>query len=108
MSARVVCRSYIGCQRVEDLDANRVVCYQTRFWARIELDELNPEHEMTARRLVSPREFRSELFWGEEKSAGMILDRGLAIEQDLGNWGPGDSQGSGPPSWCVLAERFLD
>jgi hypothetical protein len=29
---------------------------------------------------VTPEEFRATLFWGAELSAGLILDRGLAIE----------------------------
>jgi CubicO group peptidase (beta-lactamase class C family) len=37
------------------------------------LDE--PEHEMSARQLVSPEEFRTALFWGEEKTAGLILEQ---------------------------------
>jgi hypothetical protein len=39
------------------------------------------EHEMTARRLVAPSEFRARLFWGPETTAGLILERGLAIER---------------------------
>jgi hypothetical protein len=38
---------------------------------------------MSARQLVSPEEFRSALFWGGEKTAGLILDRGLALEKRL-------------------------
>jgi hypothetical protein len=72
--------AYIGCQRVEELDGDRAVYYQTRFWARVELDEFRPEHEMTARRLVAPEEFRATLFWGAERTAWLILARGLAIE----------------------------
>ena len=79
--ARVVTSSYIGCQRVEELDGDRLTYYQTRFWARVELDEFRPEHEMSARRLVAPDGFRSTLFWGAETTAGLILERGLAIEQ---------------------------
>jgi hypothetical protein len=36
---------------------------------------------MTARRLVSPEDFRAVLFWGAETTAGLILERGLAIEE---------------------------
>jgi ADP-ribose pyrophosphatase YjhB (NUDIX family) len=79
--ARVMGSRYIGCQRVEELDGDRPAYYQTRFWARVELDEFRPEHEMTARRLVAPDEFRATLFWGAETTAGLILERGLAIEQ---------------------------
>jgi ADP-ribose pyrophosphatase YjhB (NUDIX family) len=81
--ARVVDSRYIGCQRVDELDGDRGSYYQTRFWARVELDPFRAEHEMTARRLVSPEEFRSALFWGGEATAGLILDRGYAIEQGI-------------------------
>lgn len=77
---RVTSSRYIGCQRVEELDGDRLAYYQTRFWARVELDEFQPEHEMTDRRLVAPEEFRTILFWGAEATAGLILERGLAIE----------------------------
>ena len=79
--ARVVTCRYIGCQRVAELDGDRLTYYQTRFWARIELDEFRPEHEMTARRLTAPDEFRATLFWGAESTAGLILERGLAIDR---------------------------
>jgi ADP-ribose pyrophosphatase YjhB (NUDIX family) len=79
--ARVMGSRYIGCQRVEELDGDRLAYYQTRFWARVELDEFRPEHEMSARRLVAPEEFRATLFWGAEVTAGLILERGLAIEE---------------------------
>ena len=79
--ARVIGSRYIGCQRIEELDSDRLAYYQTRFWARVELDEFTAEHEMTARRLVAPEEFRTALFWGAEPTAGLILERGLALEQ---------------------------
>jgi hypothetical protein len=79
--ARVMSSRYIGCQRVEELDDNRPAYYQTRFWTRIELDEFRPEHEMTARLLIAPEEFCATLFWGAEVTAGLILERGLAIEK---------------------------
>lgn len=79
--ARVVNCRYIGCQRVEELDSDGGYYYQTRFWARVELEPFRREHEMTARRLVSPEDFRGVLFWGGEATAGLILERGLEIEQ---------------------------
>jgi ADP-ribose pyrophosphatase YjhB (NUDIX family) len=81
--ARVVSSRYIGCQRVEELDGDRARYYQTRFWARVELRDFRPDHEMIARRLVAPDEFRTTLFWGAETTAGLILERGLAIERGL-------------------------
>jgi hypothetical protein len=82
--AQVVRSRYIGCQRVEELDSDRAPYYQTRFWARVELRDFRPEHEMTARRLVAPSEFRAALFSGVETTAGLILERGLAIERGYG------------------------
>ncbi len=79
--ARVLYCRYIGCQRVEDIEASRPAYYQTRFWARVELDEFRPEHETTAGKLVPPAAFRSTLFWGAAPTAGLILERGLAKEK---------------------------
>jgi hypothetical protein len=56
--------------------------------ARVELDEFRPEHEMTARQLIAPQQFHTTLFWGAEVTAGLILERGLAIEN--GRLGTGD------------------
>jgi ADP-ribose pyrophosphatase YjhB (NUDIX family) len=80
--ARVLSCAYIGCQRVEHLDEDRPAYYQTRFWARVELEPFAPTHEMTARVLISPGEFRTTLFWGRETTAGLILERGLRIQAD--------------------------
>ena len=80
--ARVRACAYIGCQRVAHLDDDRASYYQTRFWARVELEPFMPTHEMTARALVSPGEFRDTLFWGRETTAGLILERGLRIQAD--------------------------
>jgi 8-oxo-dGTP pyrophosphatase MutT (NUDIX family) len=55
--ARVLATRYVGCQRVDELDTDRASYYQTRFWARVELDPFIPEHEMTARILVAPAPF---------------------------------------------------
>jgi hypothetical protein len=62
------------------VDGDRSAYYQTRFWSRVELDEFQREHEMTARRLVATDEFRAILFWGAEATAGRILERGFATE----------------------------
>jgi 8-oxo-dGTP pyrophosphatase MutT (NUDIX family) len=86
--ARVVDCAYIGCQRVDELDGELTPYYQTRFWARVELDPFVPEHEMTGRTLVAPDEFRHTLFWGGEATAGLILERGLAIEADRSRSAP--------------------
>lgn len=85
--ARVLACSYIGCQRVEELDGDAPAYYQTRFWARVELNPFTPEHEMTGRRLVATDKFLSTLFWGSEATAHLILERGVAIEKRLARAG---------------------
>jgi ADP-ribose pyrophosphatase YjhB (NUDIX family) len=89
--ARVLACAYIGCQRVEHLDDDRPAYYQTRFWARVELEPFAPTYDMTARLLVTPDQFRDTLFWGRERTAGLILERGLCIQAD-----PATSRPSGP------------
>jgi ADP-ribose pyrophosphatase YjhB (NUDIX family) len=81
--ARVLACRYIGCQRVEELEGNAGAYYQTRFWARVELNPFTDDYEMTGRRLVEADEFLSALSWGGEATARLILERGLAIEGEL-------------------------
>lgn len=85
--ARLLACRYIGCQRVDELDGQGKSYYQTRFWARVELEPFTSEHEMTARRLVEPEAFLSALYWGGEATARLILERGLAIEHELASPG---------------------
>jgi 8-oxo-dGTP pyrophosphatase MutT (NUDIX family) len=79
-SARVLDCAYLGCQLVEELDSGLAPYYQTRFWARVELDSFEPTHEMIARRLVTAEEFRAVLFWGSAPTAGLILSRALDLD----------------------------
>jgi 8-oxo-dGTP pyrophosphatase MutT (NUDIX family) len=88
-SARVQECAYIGCQRVEPLDGDRIPFFQTRFWARVELDAFAPTHEMTARRLVAPGDFLASLFWGRERTAALILERGLRSHLSRSTQGDG-------------------
>jgi hypothetical protein len=37
---------------------------------------------MTARTLVHPGEFRDTLSWGRERTAALILERGLRVQAD--------------------------
>jgi ADP-ribose pyrophosphatase YjhB (NUDIX family) len=78
--ARVLACEYLGCQWVEELDGDRAPYYQTRFWARVELQPFKGEHEMTGRKLVVPADFLSGLSWGRETTATLILERALAVE----------------------------
>jgi hypothetical protein len=65
----------------EELDGEPASYFQTRFWARVELEPFARLHEMTARRLVTPTRFREALFWGPASTAGLILERALATER---------------------------
>jgi ADP-ribose pyrophosphatase YjhB (NUDIX family) len=78
--ARMLDCTYIGCQSVTELDARTPPYYQTRFWARLELEAWVAAHEMVARRLVDPADFRTVLSWGRASTAGLILARAVAIE----------------------------
>jgi ADP-ribose pyrophosphatase YjhB (NUDIX family) len=80
--ARVRQSRYIGCQHVEELDGHRASYYQTRFWARVELEPFTPRHETTGRILVAPDGFLETLSWGRETTASLILQRGAAIERE--------------------------
>jgi ADP-ribose pyrophosphatase YjhB (NUDIX family) len=73
--------AYLGCQLVEEHESGLAPYYQTRFWARVELEPFAPTHEMTARRLVTPAEFREVLWWGQAPTARLILERALAVER---------------------------
>ena len=81
--------------RVEHLDDGRAPYWQTRFWARGDLEPFTPEHEMTARRLVRPDQFLDTLFWGSETTAALILERGLRI-QTVCSAGPATSRPAPP------------
>lgn len=77
--ARVIKYEYIGCQRVDDPQnpEGRVMYYQTRFWAAVELDEFEPRYEILERKLVKPSDFLKSLTWGNTPIAKIILEEGL-------------------------------
>ena len=54
--------------------------YQTRWWARIELDSWQPNHETSARQLVAPGDVLTTLSWHRKQIAGRLLDLALAAE----------------------------
>jgi len=85
--ARVVRSQYIGCQQIEDPDAvtGPKRYYQARFWARVEVYPFKALFETTARRLLEPSELLDNLFWGDLPIAKMVLDCGLAVENQRGS-----------------------
>lgn len=81
---RVTDGEYLGCQRVDDPGNPEGFrhYYQTRFWARVELEEFRPEAERTERCVIDPGDFLSTLFWGDAPTAKIILARGIEIDKE--------------------------
>jgi len=74
--AQVVQLVYLGCQRIHESDGGieSPVYYQTRFWARVALDDFEPQYEIAQRLLVAPERVRGVLGWSSP-----ILDHLLAL-----------------------------
>jgi ADP-ribose pyrophosphatase YjhB (NUDIX family) len=82
---RVIGCVYLGSQRVEDPGnpEGLPVYYQARYWARVELDEFRPQFERRHRRLVTPDQFLSNLYWGKAAIAAILLESARAIESRM-------------------------
>ena len=81
--ARVVRCQYLASQHVADPlnpDGQRSY-YQSRWWARVELDPWQPEDVMTARRLVTPDQVLDALSWQRKEIAHRLLDLALDADQ---------------------------
>ncbi|HEX6676709.1 MAG TPA: NUDIX domain-containing protein [Actinomycetes bacterium] len=80
--ARVVRSEYLASQHVADpLNPGGIPSYyQSRWWARVELDPWEPRHEMVDRRLVTPDHVLDTLSWGRKEIAARLLD--LALDAD--------------------------
>jgi 8-oxo-dGTP pyrophosphatase MutT (NUDIX family) len=78
----VVACEYLACQHVADpLNPDGTTSYyQTRWWARVNVNPWRPEHEMTGRRLVPPDLVLPTLFWSEKVIARRLLDLALAAD----------------------------
>jgi 8-oxo-dGTP pyrophosphatase MutT (NUDIX family) len=78
--ARVTACCYLACQHVWDPHApdEPTSHYQTRWWARIELDPWQPAHETIARQLVPPGDVLTTLSWHRKQIARRLLDLALA------------------------------
>ncbi len=80
--ARVTTGRYLACQHVWDPHAPDwpTSHYQTRWWARIELDPWQPNHETIARQLVPSGDVITTLSWPRKQIAGRLLHLALAAE----------------------------
>ena len=81
--AQVTGSRYLACQHVWDPQASAgpTSYYQTRWWARVELEPWRPVHETVARRCVPPSLVLEALSWRRKEIAGLLLDLALAAER---------------------------
>jgi hypothetical protein len=56
--------------------------YQTRWWARVELDPWEPRDEMIGRRLVAPDQVLDLLSWRRKEIAHRLLHLALDADQE--------------------------
>jgi 8-oxo-dGTP pyrophosphatase MutT (NUDIX family) len=82
--ARVVRCRYLASQHVADpLNPEGIPSYyQSRWWARVELDPWQPQDEMVGRRLVTPDRVLDTLTWRHKEIAHRLLHLALAVDQD--------------------------
>jgi ADP-ribose pyrophosphatase YjhB (NUDIX family) len=80
--ARVIRCRFLGCQRIDDPEHpdGPQRYYQSRFWARVELEPWVERFEVRERRLVAPEEFLATLAWGRATTAQIILEEGLRLD----------------------------
>lgn len=80
--ARVISYNYLAAQHVADPlhPAGLHSYYQTRWWARVELDPWQSRHEMTARRLVQVENVLSTLSWQDKQIAARLLELAMLDE----------------------------
>jgi 8-oxo-dGTP pyrophosphatase MutT (NUDIX family) len=74
--ARVMRCRYLASQHVADPlnPLGDPSYYQTRWWARLDLDPWRPEHEMVARRVVALDEVLATLSWEQKEIAARLLE----------------------------------
>lgn len=79
--ATVTSLAYLGAQEVNDPEnPAESTYYQTRFWARVRLDEFKSEHEMSGRKLVTPSTINTSLRWNPSGILQAIMKTALERE----------------------------
>jgi 8-oxo-dGTP pyrophosphatase MutT (NUDIX family) len=80
--ARVTDAEYLASQHVADpANPEALTSYfQSRWWARVELEEWVPEFETTGRRLVLPEEMTKEISWPDTTILARLIH--FAIDAD--------------------------
>jgi ADP-ribose pyrophosphatase YjhB (NUDIX family) len=80
--ARVIDCRYLACQHVWDPQAPHGPSshYQTRWWARLELDAWEPHHEIVRRLAIPPDRVLATLSWRSQTIAARLLE--AAVVQD--------------------------
>jgi hypothetical protein len=80
--ARVTDHRYLACQHVWDPHApdGPTSHYQTRWWARVELDPWEPQHGIVQRQLVPPGRVTATLSWQRTAIAERLLAAAVAID----------------------------
>ena len=80
--ARVTESEYLACQHVHDPEnpQGRTSYFQSRWWARVELDDWEQRFETTARRLVAPEHAVPEISWYDKAIITRLLEFALEVE----------------------------
>lgn len=80
--ARLVAYRYLACQHVWDPDApsGPRSHYQTRWWARVELDPWVSRYEMASRLLVAREDVVEQLSWEDKTIATVLLADAIEVE----------------------------
>jgi ADP-ribose pyrophosphatase YjhB (NUDIX family) len=80
--ARVTDAVYLACQHVWDPQAptGPASYYQTRWWARVELERWEPRHETVDRTVVAPDRVLATLAWSNTQIAGRLLDLARTVD----------------------------
>lgn len=84
--ARVIQAEYLASQHVHDPDgpSGRTSYFQSRWWARVELDPWSPRFETTERRLVAPEVVATEISWKDTTILTRLMEFALEVENRHG------------------------